>query len=447
VEYRDGHVEWHGMDTCAVTVRTRVVRGKRGRMRSTVFPAEATEWLGIGARLSVHWPGVGYRVGDVMGRDKHGIIVRYREGSTVAHTDLHTRGCQIREFRRCEDQREYYRTREWLRCPYDGEEDDCECLPCERGWVNTCIRHGLDEEARSGVMGLAPEDRQSAVDEWVCAHSRQGQAMDPGGNERCNESRKRAVEMGPDRSRPGQQARGSTRREKTRPVGSSRLGETRKGTKRKEQHQPKGKGTQGGRESDDEERATPKPPTARMRGGPATPGDAGAERGAPAARRDARGSNSEKGEKRQRERAGEDARSCHRSPGSTPDAMLGSEHAGAMQERGDGRSTAGRKESRADRETQGGGEGPPWGPNKAGRRTMPAGTTPGEDGDEQGAGMAEGASPPEGLTAAGGRSRRRSRTEMEAAAKDGEGQDTGAAKRRRRGVGRVHGEGYHDPGD
>ena len=187
MEYRDGHVEWHGMDTCAVTVRTRVVRGKRARMRSTVFPVGATEWLGIGARLSVYWPGVGYRLGNVMGKDKHGIIVRYREGSTVAHTDLHTRGCQIREFRRCEDQREYYRAREWLGCPYDGEEDDCECLPCERGWVRVGDRHNLDEETRTAVMGLAPEDRQSAVDHWLCAQGGQQEAGPGGDNVTANQ--------------------------------------------------------------------------------------------------------------------------------------------------------------------------------------------------------------------------------------------------------------------
>ena len=172
-------------------------------------------------------------MGDVMGRDKHGILVRYREGSTVVHTDLHTRGCQIREFSRCVDQREYYRTREWLGCPYDGEEDDCECLPCERGWVRVCDRHNLDEETRTTVMGLAPEDRQSAVDHWLCAQGGQQEAG-PGGGQRHSESKKRAVEVGPGDRRPGRQARSGTCREENRSGNNKRVGETRKGAKRKE---------------------------------------------------------------------------------------------------------------------------------------------------------------------------------------------------------------------
>ena len=65
-----------------------------------------------------------------MGKDRHGIIVRYEDGSTVAHNDLRTRGCEIQEFRRREDQQAYYEAKPWLGCPYDGEEDDCECRPC-----------------------------------------------------------------------------------------------------------------------------------------------------------------------------------------------------------------------------------------------------------------------------------------------------------------------------
>ena len=165
IRYKGGHEEWHGLDSCGSTVRPETKpKGKYGKPFTTLFPAEATRWMGIGTRLKVKWRGPGWLPGRVLGSDRHGVIVEYADGSVVAHDDLSTRGCKILEFKRVQDQWEYYQQRPWVRCPYGGDEDDCECWPCHsQKWPRIYEEAGL-EPHRYEEAGLVPAwDRM----EWL----------------------------------------------------------------------------------------------------------------------------------------------------------------------------------------------------------------------------------------------------------------------------------------
>ena len=169
IQYADGMREWHGIDTCNVTVRPRTQpKGANHKPFDTMFPKEAVEWLGIGSRLAVKWIGAGWPEGTVVGTDRHGTMVRYSDGSAVAHKDLHTRGCKIKEFRRPRDQRLYYQERPWEQCPYEGEEEDCECWPCHSvKWPRICRECDLTDQQRDTLLGLQPWDRMGGINEII----------------------------------------------------------------------------------------------------------------------------------------------------------------------------------------------------------------------------------------------------------------------------------------
>jgi hypothetical protein len=175
IKYAAGHTEWHSVDMCGTTIRRKIKdkrnpkNDKKGRIDpDTTFDKKVCEWLGIGSRIRVKWIGEGkWWRGKVMGTDRHGVIVRYADGSTVAHNDLHTRGTKVEEFRRAQDQREYYKQREWLQCPYGGEEGDCECLPCERDkWPKIGEAIGLTDDEIAELVGTKPWERMKQIEAW-----------------------------------------------------------------------------------------------------------------------------------------------------------------------------------------------------------------------------------------------------------------------------------------
>jgi ribonuclease HI/exonuclease III len=486
ITYTDGHVEWHGMDSCAITVRTRLIRGRRAAMKSTVFPEAASGWLGIGARLAVQWPGVGYRVGSVMGTDKHGIIVRYLCGSTAAHTDLHKRGCQIREFRRQVDQREYYGAREWLQCPYGGDEEDCECVPCGRKWQRVYRERGLDVDAQTKVMAVTPEDRMAAIDEWEMSRAR----PDPPEPQRGEQSEQEAQSRPTERQQRDMEA---VRRSSRGTEPAKKRAATERGERPKAKGTAKRTGTQGDEAPPKRPArraapaaATPPPPTATLREHagrgkrkqPQEPsGDA--RKGRPLARPPTteppreptptaatrpptalRRRNATRGEDH---RAGSEAAVTGDGPRKSkrkqsPDTAEGARkgrpltgppslseveaHARAVGEPGEQRTAWGKRPSRAEGDTGDQVMGPPRGPPTA--RRVGAQQGPGGQGDQQ---VRQGAGPPVGLpTAAGGR-RRRPVSEMGMTGAGAAGEEQQGRKRRETGLGEAGGDGYHDPGD
>ena len=161
IKYEDGSVHWHGMDLFDTTIKP---RNAHKRDHTHTWPVAATEWLGVGSRVSVRWPAAGWHRGKVIGSDRHGVIVGYGDGSAVAHDNLHRCGCRIHEFRRDMDQVRYYRERPELGCPYKGDEEDCECEPCRTGkWPGWLQSLGLTSAQRRDIMEADPWDRRERV--------------------------------------------------------------------------------------------------------------------------------------------------------------------------------------------------------------------------------------------------------------------------------------------
>jgi hypothetical protein len=124
----------------------------------------------------VKWDGIGWCDAQVAGTDSHGVILKYDNGTTAAHQDLHHRGCRIKEFRRPRDQATYYKERPWLHCPYHGDEDDCECWPCESTkWPDRLARAQLPREQWEAAMEVPPWLRS----EWVRVNSPLDPVYDP----------------------------------------------------------------------------------------------------------------------------------------------------------------------------------------------------------------------------------------------------------------------------
>ena len=175
----DGSIEWHGIDMCGITIKpAKEPRKVRNLPYDTVFDPQVLEWLGKGSRVRVKWKGPGWCQGTVVGEDRHGIIVRYSPGGeTVAHTNLNTVGCKVDEFRRREEERE---PEPWEKCPYGGDEVDCECMPCERRkWPVICDDLGIDQGKRRELMGTEPWERKGLIQRWGLCH-------DCGGGEDIN---------------------------------------------------------------------------------------------------------------------------------------------------------------------------------------------------------------------------------------------------------------------
>jgi hypothetical protein len=169
VRYIGGDEVWHGMDKTGFLLRplTKPI-GKKGKPYSTMFPETAVAWLGIESRVGVKWDGIGWCDAQVVGTDRHGVILQYDNGTTVAHNDLHTRGCRIKEFRRQRDQTTYYKDRPWLKCPYNGGEDDCECWPCAKTkWPERLAQAQIPSEMWEVAMAVPPWMRT----EWIGKNS------------------------------------------------------------------------------------------------------------------------------------------------------------------------------------------------------------------------------------------------------------------------------------
>lgn len=63
-------------------------------------------------------------------REERGkVMVKYADGIGT-HSDLHTRGCRIRSCKRRVDLDELYREYPWMKCPFAGQQEGCECWPC-----------------------------------------------------------------------------------------------------------------------------------------------------------------------------------------------------------------------------------------------------------------------------------------------------------------------------
>ena len=164
IKYTDGHIEWHGINTFGITIKPVIKpKDKRGVSHEATLPKQALEWLGIGSRMKVRWTGPGYMDGEVIGRETKGIMVKYNDGSVVAHTDLEWRGCKVTEYRRPRDQDKYYQERPWLGCPYEGEEEDCECWPCREDEKWRGIVSKINREDAEHIMALPLAQREEAL--------------------------------------------------------------------------------------------------------------------------------------------------------------------------------------------------------------------------------------------------------------------------------------------
>jgi ribonuclease HI len=176
IKYEDGHREWHGINTFGITIKPRKKpRNNKGIPYDATLPKVAETWMGIGTRMRIKWTGAGWPEGTVIGEEEQGIMVRYKDGSVVAHNDLTWRGCKVIEYRKPKDQDEYYQERPWLKCPYGGEEEDCECWPCKQARKWEAATAELGEEDRTRVLNSPEESREQLIQSMpkinVTAHS------------------------------------------------------------------------------------------------------------------------------------------------------------------------------------------------------------------------------------------------------------------------------------
>ena len=179
IKYGDRSEHWHAIDMCGTTVEPLgTPQCGKGKPFSTMFPKETEQWMGVGTRIVVKWLGARWVKGSVVGRDRHGIIVQYPDGSAVAHDDLHTRGCRILEFRRDVNAAKRYDECPWLECPYKGEEEDCECRPCDRNkWPEWLRKTGMTQEEVTSTMSTDPWDRRAKAATMI--QQRRGQSTSP----------------------------------------------------------------------------------------------------------------------------------------------------------------------------------------------------------------------------------------------------------------------------
>ena len=173
IRYDSDHVEeWHSIEMFGDTVELiKVPKDKlkplNNGTKETVsithkeqFPKEATEWLGYGASLQVRF-GKRWCLGKVIGREGDKVMVSYSDG-VGTHSDLHTRGCRIRSCRKRIDLDKMYRECPWMKCPYKGQQDGCECWPCRTvKWPERYGQWGLTESEISEFESETPGKRKS----------------------------------------------------------------------------------------------------------------------------------------------------------------------------------------------------------------------------------------------------------------------------------------------
>ena len=138
---------------------------------------QALQWMGQGSVVEVEWPvqrgsrliGEWHR-GTVIGREgvqQEGIMVRYTDGSVVAHTDLTERGCRVLSFRRWVSTWQLQQEAFWLRgeeCPYGEEEANCECWWCNKEyWEPMYSAVGAGRHLRRELMAIGVAERL----QWV----------------------------------------------------------------------------------------------------------------------------------------------------------------------------------------------------------------------------------------------------------------------------------------
>jgi len=98
-------------------------------------------------------------VGKVVGRERGKVMVKYADG-VGTHDDLHYRGCRIRTCRRQIDLDELYRNCPWMTCPFQEEQEECECWPCRSiKWPKRYAQWGLTEPEITEFESELPEKK------------------------------------------------------------------------------------------------------------------------------------------------------------------------------------------------------------------------------------------------------------------------------------------------
>ena len=85
--------------------------------------------------------------------------MRYNDG-IVTHTDLHKRGCRIRQFMRHTDEEEEYEKYPDMKCPYLEEDEECTCVVCrKRKWPARYSIWNLTPAQIAEIESIRPERR------------------------------------------------------------------------------------------------------------------------------------------------------------------------------------------------------------------------------------------------------------------------------------------------
>ena len=96
-------------------------------------------------------------MGKVLGGERGVVMVKYADG-VGTHDDLHCRRCRIRTCRRQIDLDEQYRTCPWMTCPFQEEEEECECWPCRSiKWPTRYAQWDLPEPEITEFESELPE--------------------------------------------------------------------------------------------------------------------------------------------------------------------------------------------------------------------------------------------------------------------------------------------------
>ena len=90
------------------------------------------------------------------------IQLRRKTGKT--QMDLHYRGCRIRTCRRQIDLDELYRKCPWMTCPFQEEQEGCDCWPCRSiKWPKRYAQWDLTEPEITECESEPPKKRESKM--------------------------------------------------------------------------------------------------------------------------------------------------------------------------------------------------------------------------------------------------------------------------------------------
>jgi hypothetical protein len=182
VTYPCGHKEWHNTRWAGTALRLLDPQGKSagGRLMLTdTMPEPVASLMGPGTRIMVRWQtqSVTYKwwQGRVVANDGDRVAVFYEaqgkeNRQVVWHTDLHQRGCRIKELVRMrEGANEDYQTRTQLRareCVLLTDDGECECAwCCTEGWpseVDAMEKMGMDEDEAWDLRNMGPREGRAA---------------------------------------------------------------------------------------------------------------------------------------------------------------------------------------------------------------------------------------------------------------------------------------------